>query len=63
MRIEKNLTERQRNAEKNKLLTCLKEEIDPSVTRRRLTEEETILETINLIDRLEKKVCRSANKK
>ena len=56
------MKERQRNEEKNKMLTCLKEEIDPSVTRRKLTEEETILETIKLIDKLEKKVCRSANK-
>lgn len=37
------------------LLTCLCEEID---VKRKLTEEETILETIKLIAKLEAEVCK-----
>ena len=48
------MKEQKRNEEKKRLLTCLKEEINP---KRKMTEEETILETIKLIDKLEAAVC------
>ena len=55
LRYGKNLKERKYNEEKKSLLTCLKEEI--SIKKTQPTEEETVLETIKLIDRLEAAVC------
>ena len=55
----KNLKERHRNAEKKLLLATLRDKIGNGKPTSKLTEEETILRTVELIEILENVSCKS----